>query len=81
MVAVDIRFGRLSEVRKPVVRVKCFCGEWITVGEDDQGDPCLAHELPPCPRYLQPEPMQDFLRALRQHYEGEALPTNGDTND
>lgn len=60
-----------TEVR-PVLRVLCFCGCWVTVGETDQG-PVLLHATPACDRFLE-TPIDQFLHDVRVHWETHACP-------
>ncbi len=52
---------------KPILRVKCWCGLWVTVVESSRG-PALLHAPPACQRFLD-EPITEFLHNLRVHYE------------
>jgi len=50
------------------LRIKCFCGLWVTAGHHGPDEePCLLHPDPACEKYLEMEPV-DFLRALRKKY-------------
>jgi len=50
------------------VKVKCFCGLWVTAGHSGPDDePCLLHPVPACKKYMDMEPA-DFLKALRKKY-------------
>lgn len=60
-----------TEVR-PVLRVLCFCGCWVTVGETDRG-PVLLHATPACDRFLD-TPIDQFLHDIRVHWETHAAP-------
>ena len=50
------------------VKVKCFCGLWVTAGySGPDKEPCLVHPVPACERYMKTEP-ENFLKALRRRY-------------
>jgi len=50
------------------VRVKCYCGLWVTAGHQGADrEPVLLHPEPACERYMKTEPVA-FLRALRKKY-------------
>ena len=58
--------ARTVELREKV-RIKCFCGLWLSAGETGDGEPYVVHPVPACQRYLDTEPA-DFLQALRKKY-------------
>lgn len=50
------------------VRIKCFCGLWLTAGHyGPDEEPCMMHPEPACQRYIDEDPVE-FLRALRMKY-------------
>jgi len=52
-----------------VIRCQCFCGQMVAIGIDvETSEPCLAHDLPVCARYMLNEPLSEFVRALREHH-------------
>lgn len=64
---------------EPILEVYCTCGGHVTVGtvldkpcpEVEAGTPSVFHTFPVCALFVEKKP-DEFLRALREHYEAKA---------
>lgn len=54
---------------KQKIRVRCLCGLWVVLGETDSHGPIALHPLPQC-KLFKGTDLLEYIRTLRQHYEG-----------
>lgn len=52
----------------PSHMVRCPCGQWCMIGEDQGGTPGVLHQEPMCEQFRALDTLQ-FVRFLRQYYE------------
>ena len=61
-----------SEVEvRPTIRVRCICcSQWVVFGEYGPDNKQIAlHPMPQCKLFLETD-LLEYVRKLRQHYEG-----------
>lgn len=56
-------------VAERIVEIRCFCGKRIVIGYHES-QLCMAHDVPPCERFMRDEPGEKFLRALHCYHRG-----------